>query len=645
MVSIKSVLDLLAFATAVVGSIPLFPYLENAPRLLFTLALVTGGVADWKGIRIRGWIPTVGSLLFFIYYAGQFSRENLVLPAVSLIVVLLSARLVSEKSPRNYLQICALSLFALTSSTLFTLSPLFLVSLFMMFALITVSLVMLTYYVNATTPLITLTGLEKTLAVGLTMAVVSLPLMVFLFFLLPRTQFPLWQFLNVGGPRESGFSERVEPGSAAAVAGAKRVAFRAECCRIPVEWLYWRGIVLNSFQGIAWVRNEVPPGEEGGVVRGAVIRQVIYPEPGRSAFMPALNVPRAITGIRCSRDSDYVFRAARGVSGRVRYDAVSIVNSTIAPRKEPDRAFYLKVPQRLSSDIAGIARSSIVQGRSDEEKISLLESYFRSRKLVYATSGLPVGEQSLDDFLLGQGRGNCEFFASSAALLLRLAGVPSRLVGGYLGGEFNDLGGYYVVTEEMAHVWVEAYIAGKGWVLVDPSRWAVNFPAARGGTADSYLQRIRLALDAFGYYWNRTVINYDLERQLGVFRDANLRMKRLTPAGGFRLLLRFCGAAVLVMSLLLLKKVGRRSREERILGKFLRAVGKKYRVQLQPGMGLYDLAGTLDDPAVKRFVALYGGAIYRDRKLEPGELRELRKVISGIAASRTEVVRDPLINH
>ena len=62
-------------------------------------------------------------------------------------------------------------------------------------------------------------------------------------------------------------------------------------------------------------------------------------------------------------------------------------------------------------------------------------------------TGLPTGEDALEKFLFESKQGNCEFFASSFALILRGAGVPARLVGGYLGGEYNELGGYFLVSE------------------------------------------------------------------------------------------------------------------------------------------------------------------------------------------------------
>ncbi len=105
MVRIRTVLNFLAYGIALVGFIPLFPYLDPVARVVFPAALAAGVLVDRKELSVKGWLPTVVSILFFVYYASRFTRDNLVVPAVNLLVILLAVRLLSEKSGRNYLQI------------------------------------------------------------------------------------------------------------------------------------------------------------------------------------------------------------------------------------------------------------------------------------------------------------------------------------------------------------------------------------------------------------------------------------------------------------------------------------------------------------------------------------------------------------
>src|ERR1039457_4650646 len=118
MVRISALLDILAYCIALLGYAPLSPFLEAVPRFILPAALIGGLFANRKGWRLRDPVPTTVSILFFVFYLARFSRENIVGPAVNLLIVLLAVRLISEKKSRHYLQIFALSLFSLAGSSL-----------------------------------------------------------------------------------------------------------------------------------------------------------------------------------------------------------------------------------------------------------------------------------------------------------------------------------------------------------------------------------------------------------------------------------------------------------------------------------------------------------------------------------------------
>jgi hypothetical protein len=232
------------------------------------------------------------------------------------------------------------------------------------------------------------------------------------------------------------------------------------------------------------------------------------------------------------------------------------------------------------------------------------------------------------EFLTVKKRGNCEFFASSCALFLRLAGIPARLVGGYLGGEYNELGGYYVVTEDRAHVWVEAYLEGEGWVRIDPSRWAVNAGEVGTSAKQGTLRSLLLAVDTVTYFWNRQVITYDLERQITLFNEAGRRLHgvRALRTGGLPKILALVAIPLLFWwgALVVLR---RPSEEARLVAAFIERLQQVYGVEATPDAGLRELTAGIEAPDVARFVGLYSGAIYRDRRLTPEETGELRGII------------------
>jgi len=110
--------------------------------------------------------------------------------------------------------------------------------------------------------------------------------------------------------------------------------------------------------------------------------------------------------------------------------------------------------------------------------------------------------------------GHCEYFASSMAVMLRTLDIPSRIVNGFRGGEFNDLTDSYIIRAREAHSWVEAYFPRYGWVAFDPTP-ATALPVATRWT------RLMLYLDAAREFWREWVVNYDFVHQMDVSRRAD----------------------------------------------------------------------------------------------------------------------------
>jgi hypothetical protein len=296
------------------------------------------------------------------------------------------------------------------------------------------------------------------------------------------------------------------------------------------------------------------------------------------------------------------------------------------------RSFYLSVPENLPPRIRQLATNIRRQGTSDAGRLEQLEMYFRNGGFRYSRTGLPTGEQALEQFLFDKKQGHCEFFAASFALVLRTAGVPARLVGGYLGGEYNDLGGYYLVSEEMAHVWVEAFITGKGWVRVDPSSFAQNAGAVWGSVPKKSLShRVRLIFDSLDHTWNSAVISYDLERQIAVANNAGKRLQGIEVKAVLNSALRYLIIAVGAVGVYLLLRYRKRLfpvREERLLRAFYQQVERDCSVTVDRGrVGLFELADRTGSPQVRLFADAYAGAVYHDRKLTDDDYVRLRQMI------------------
>jgi transglutaminase-like putative cysteine protease len=499
--------------------------------------------------------------------------------------------------------------------------------------MVALALVLLTFQNQESAMTVSMPDMKRILLSGLLMPILVVPLLLLFFPLMPRTQLPLWHFLNSPATRTTGYADAVEPGSQSSISESRTLAFRAEMPRLGQSQLYWRGTVFNRTDGNRWTRIRQIPSEQPEFT-GQTTRQVIYPEPSDTRTLIALDRPTAFSLPRVTRSPDGVFEFSRFGGGRVNYTADSQPDGITAQSNSINRPFYLQLPDKLSDRVKALAAVIVRSGKSDRRKVEFLENYFRTGGYRYSTRDLATGDTALELFLFEKKQGHCEFFASSFALLLRAAGVPCRLVGGYLGGEYNELGGYYLVADDKAHVWVEAFVEGSGWMRIDPSSFAANAgelwttPASR-----SLMQRITLLFDSFNYAWNRSVISYDFDQQMTIARTVGSRLQGISPLRIIRSFVPYLAGCLLIAGLLfaVTRASFFRSREQRILNRFFRAVEREFDMASgEGGAGLFEIASAADNIHVSAFVAIYAGAVYHDRRLTDDEFLQLQRLLRNL---------------
>ncbi len=125
----------------------------------------------------------------------------------------------------------------------------------------------------------------------------------------------------------------------------------------------------------------------------------------------------------------------------------------------------------------------------------------------------PSGQASnpLEDFLERTKAGHCEYFASSMALMLRARGVPARVVNGYRLGPWIPEGGYFRVSQNEAHSWVEYWHEGRWWTSDPTPQGAASMTSDLHG-----LRAYERWLDALRYRWDRYVVRFsDQDQQSG----------------------------------------------------------------------------------------------------------------------------------
>jgi hypothetical protein len=169
------------------------------------------------------------------------------------------------------------------------------------------------------------------------------------------------------------------------------------------------------------------------------------------------------------------------------------------------RNHYLPSEPRPSAKITALAEEIIAPYSTLYEKIAAIENYLKSN-YTYTLDVAPSSRPPLEEFLFYQKKGYCEHYASAMVLLLRSIGIASRLVTGFLPGEWNEIGKYYLIRQSDAHAWVEVYFPGERWIAFDPTTSVTQ-------QRNPLLKLTAAYLDWMQLKWERYVVRYSLEDQ------------------------------------------------------------------------------------------------------------------------------------
>lgn len=171
--------------------------------------------------------------------------------------------------------------------------------------------------------------------------------------------------------------------------------------------------------------------------------------------------------------------------------------------------------------VAKMARDIVGAETSPFKQAVAIERYM-DRNFRYLQRPELIGHRmTLDDFLLRERRGHCEYFAAGMVALLNSRGVPARVVGGFYGGTLNPLTGYFIVRREEAHAWVEAWIDGK-WTTFDPTPASLRPGNAQEGLIRAYANAID---DSVTYFWDRYILTYGLGDQIAFVAELITRTR------------------------------------------------------------------------------------------------------------------------
>jgi transglutaminase-like putative cysteine protease len=261
-------------------------------------------------------------------------------------------------------------------------------------------------------------------------------------------------------------------------------------------------------------------------------------EPGARGIAFALEMPTAwVAQSRrhsITMTSEYQLRIGPTdrANDRVSYSVTSYPDHrAVEPLSATDRDVFTRLPPDSNPRTRALVATLLEDSPDAATIVQRSLDVFRADEFFYTLTPPPLGRHTADEFIFETREGFCEHYASALAIMLRMAGLPTRVVTGYQGGEINPIGGYHVVRQSDAHAWAETWTPENGWIRVDPIEAVaperIAFGQTRGITAApstlagrignlTLLRQAALAWDAVNTFWNDWVIGYGpvLQRSL-----------------------------------------------------------------------------------------------------------------------------------
>ncbi|MGD0962992.1 MAG: DUF3488 and transglutaminase-like domain-containing protein [Candidatus Acidiferrales bacterium] len=539
-------------------------------------ALVYKGFRLWRGRspELSTRVATLLVLAYFLFFPADlwcFSRNLSVgapnpalyaglLSAIHLLLFATIVRLYSATTNRDYAFLAVLAVTSMLASAILTVETGFIVALtlFLILAVSTfVALEIRRSSAGAVTPPFdpgSPLAHQLNRALGITSVLVAISALLIgavIFFLIPRFTTGYLSALNLQPSLMTGFSDDVTLDEIGRIQQNTSVVMRIRIDGdpAPAQDVHWRGIALTNFDGRRWF---TPQQDERAIASSGDGDYWL----GASAIPREKSVPLRYTVLMEPIATDAIFVAPRALilrghfqneasragaaprrgyllqdmtgslfnpshnNSKIRYQGASSLPAVpprdlrAAPPDYPEaiRQVYLQLP-RLDPRVKQLADEITSHSQNEYDKASNIERHLAAHYAYTLDLSRSHGDDPLANFLFVRHSGHCEYFASAMTVLLRAEGIPARYVTGFLPGEYNDVGGDYIIRESDAHAWVEVYFPGYGWITFDPTPPG---NARRGGLLD----RLNMYWDSFQFTWSEWVVNYDFSHQIALAQNA-----------------------------------------------------------------------------------------------------------------------------
>ncbi len=466
-------------------------------------------------------IATLAVTLLLFHYGNLIGRDA----GVALLTVMLGIKVTEIRSNRDYYLSSFLGYFLVVTNFFYSQS---IATAALMFIVVTI---MTGCLISLNDPQQSISTKLKSKLAG-KMLLQAIPLMLILFVFFPRIAGPLWGLPDDAYNATTGIDNTMTLGKISQLIQSDEVAFRVQFeGELPEQSaLYWRGPVLWQTDGTTWTEldEEQQLARQADIVTsGPIYHYTTTLEAHNNKWLFALDFPNQLpTDKESYFTQDGQLHSKDNIKQRTQFQLSSQTQYTLNAGDDELIGLALQLPNNYHPRTRQLAQQWRQQTDDPHQLIRLALNHFNQQQFYYTLSPPILVGDTIDQFLFESQQGFCEHYAASFTILMRAAGVPTRVVTGYQGGEINPVDDFLVVRQRDAHAWTEVWIQGEGWIRIDPTA-AVSSERIEQGmntlmplTMRSPLliaqsqqlaelwQKLRNNLDAIDNKWNQWILAY-----------------------------------------------------------------------------------------------------------------------------------------
>ena len=650
----------LAVLMAVAGLVAFAGGAGFEPLSALLAAIALGTALFWQpdselSARLeRIWLPLAAILVVRALAHVFLIRDDVVIPVVDLLLLLLAAESLRSLDAPNDLRLYALSFALILASTAYRPGIVFLLAFVAYVVLATIALMVghvrrrSEHHGVREVPI----GRGLLATSGVLSGVIFMVAM-FVFLTFPRVSQGWAGRGEQLATSIAGFSDEISIGQyGSTILANPEIVLRVEFPQgtpADLTGLHWRGRSYDHFDGVRWTRTEqIPPSAAPrqwyqDLWGSEIIAQRIFGAPLDVRVLFTLQPVLDITsenGIQPLFDNagDYVYWGSSAPIYTVYSPASPPPPDALRDANRgftPSSTYFLQLPD-IDPRIRELA-DSVTRGLDNRyDRAIAIRDYLRTFQYTRDLPATPR-EATLESFLFDRRAGHCEYFSTAMVVMLRSLGIQARNVNGFLGGQWSQFGDYLVVTQNEAHSWVEVWFQGYGWVTFDPTPAG----AGSGELLTSWFWPGRILFDGLQHRWSKWVLDYGTDEQAGIFaglfsRDPVAAASGASAAGR---LVRMLGIGLMVLVMLggfaWARRSGVRLRPTPSTRMYLQLRSSCARAGLEVLRGTTPLGlltrvraerGVASRPA-ERVIDLYLRSRYGGQALRDSELREMREAL------------------